>query len=176
MFCTLLDYFDVIKEPMDLGTILKKLNNGVYVTADEFAKEVRLTFHNAVLYNSEESEVHGLAKEYLSYFEKDYKVIQDMFNSDLKKLQCVDELSPHDNPSSCAVCMGETFHFEPQVFYCNGRCKHKIRRSHIFYSDETNKVKISLFVENTHIDLHFQMYSYISVNHAFLNYPVERVS
>jgi E1A/CREB-binding protein len=45
------DYFDVVKKPMDLGTVKKKLDNSVYRDIDEFIGDVRLVFDNAILYN-----------------------------------------------------------------------------------------------------------------------------
>jgi len=48
------DYFDVVKKPMDLGTVKKKLDNSVYREVDEFIGDVRLVFDNAMLYNGKE--------------------------------------------------------------------------------------------------------------------------
>lgn len=48
------DYFDVVKKPMDLGTVKKKLDNSVYRDVDEFIGDVRLVFDNAMLYNGKE--------------------------------------------------------------------------------------------------------------------------
>lgn len=45
------DYFDVVKEPMDLSTIKEKLNNGDYKDPWEFVDDVWLMFNNAWLYN-----------------------------------------------------------------------------------------------------------------------------
>lgn len=43
-------YFDVVKSPMDLGTIETKLNSGQYTTMDQFATDVEQIFVNAYLY------------------------------------------------------------------------------------------------------------------------------
>ena len=40
-------YFDIIKDPMDLGTIQKKMDNEEIDSPEEFARLVRLTFENA---------------------------------------------------------------------------------------------------------------------------------
>lgn len=45
------DYFDVIKHPMDLSTIHKKLQSGEIQTREEFFQLLRLVFDNALLYN-----------------------------------------------------------------------------------------------------------------------------
>ncbi|GAB2225268.1 hypothetical protein Droror1_Dr00006059 [Drosera rotundifolia] len=65
----LFDYYDIIKNPMDLGTVKSKLNRDAYSNPDEFAADVRLTFNNAMVYNPEGQEVHMYAKDLLSKFE-----------------------------------------------------------------------------------------------------------
>mmetsp|Transcript_7986 Transcript_7986/g.24574 ORF Transcript_7986/g.24574 Transcript_7986/m.24574 type:complete len:495 (-) Transcript_7986:243-1727(-) len=62
------DYRDVIKRPMDLGTIESKLSS--YETLDAFAADVRLVFTNAMTYNkSPKLAVHDAAKRLLHLFE-----------------------------------------------------------------------------------------------------------
>ncbi|CAG7848041.1 Bromodomain-containing factor 1 [Serendipita indica DSM 11827] len=45
------NYLEVIKNPMDLGTIRDKLSHAVYGTAEEFHKDVKLMFTNCYTYN-----------------------------------------------------------------------------------------------------------------------------
>ncbi|OMO89952.1 hypothetical protein COLO4_19498 [Corchorus olitorius] len=45
-------YYDVIKEPMDFGTIAKKLNERSYQTLEEFEHDVFLVSNNAMLFNA----------------------------------------------------------------------------------------------------------------------------
>ncbi|XVF41264.1 hypothetical protein PTKIN_Ptkin01aG0266800 [Pterospermum kingtungense] len=45
-------YYDVIKEPMDFGTIAKKLNEGSYQTLEQFEHDVFLVSNNAMLFNA----------------------------------------------------------------------------------------------------------------------------
>lgn len=47
------DYFDIVKEPMDLSTIRTKLNSNQYMRATEFVRDVTLMFDNCILYNGE---------------------------------------------------------------------------------------------------------------------------
>lgn len=44
------DYYDIIPNPMDLGTIKKKLDNKQYANAQEFAEDIRLV--ESFLYSS----------------------------------------------------------------------------------------------------------------------------
>mgnify|MGYP006077848169 FL=1 len=48
----LTDYLQVIKEPQDLGTISKKLERAHYMSPEDFARDVRLVWQNAITYNS----------------------------------------------------------------------------------------------------------------------------
>jgi hypothetical protein len=61
------DYFDVIKSPMDLGTVRKRLDGGTYYdTLDKVAADVKLTFDNAMLYNPPGQEIHKVGHEPLT--------------------------------------------------------------------------------------------------------------
>jgi hypothetical protein len=62
------DYFDVIKNPMDLGTIKSKLMSRAYNDAADFCDDVRLTFSNCVLYNSLESPIGTKASKMWNMF------------------------------------------------------------------------------------------------------------
>lgn len=52
------DYQDIIKKPMDLGTIEKKLRKGEYSDPWEYVDDVWLMFDNAWLYNRKTSRVY----------------------------------------------------------------------------------------------------------------------
>lgn len=47
------DYYDVIKEPMDLSTMEVKLENDVYESMDDFIYDCKLIFNNCRQYNGE---------------------------------------------------------------------------------------------------------------------------
>lgn len=57
----LVDYHDVIKNPMDLGTVKKSLTQHMYDGWKDFVKDVHLTFQNAMTYNPQKDGVHQLA-------------------------------------------------------------------------------------------------------------------
>lgn len=87
------DYFTIIKHPMDLGTIKKKLTSGSYSSPLEFAADVRLTFSNAMTYNPPENNVHIWADGLGKYFEVRWKTIE-------KKLPKADppaKSAPHED-------------------------------------------------------------------------------
>ena len=63
------DYFKIVKKPMDLGTIDKKLRAGEFSKDKlhlEFYKEVSLVFDNAIKYNPKDNEIHQLAVDFKS--------------------------------------------------------------------------------------------------------------
>lgn len=53
------EYFDVIKNPMDLTTISEKLATFEYKTHGDFIRDVRLTFENAMVYNHADKDREG---------------------------------------------------------------------------------------------------------------------
>ncbi|GKY91017.1 hypothetical protein MPSEU_000074500 [Mayamaea pseudoterrestris] len=127
------DYFEVIKKPMDLGTIRKKVENGVYHKLDEFEYHCKLTFDNAMLYNPEGSVVYNMAKEMKDNFEEEYAKMMEQVNreEDIKRR----------NGEACSLCGCEKLLFEPPVFYCNGmNCPSKrIRRNSYYYVGGNNQ-------------------------------------
>lgn len=64
------DYPEIIKSPMDLSTVKKKLDAGAYGGAEEFAADIRLIFSNCYTYNGIDSDVSKLGKELEAIFEK----------------------------------------------------------------------------------------------------------
>ncbi|KNA25272.1 hypothetical protein SOVF_008060 [Spinacia oleracea] len=70
------DYFDIIKKPMDLGTIKQKLQQLKYIVVEEFEADVRLTFSNAMLYNPPCHCVHECAKALVEVFDNCWKPVQ----------------------------------------------------------------------------------------------------
>lgn len=75
----LTDYFEKIKEPMDLGTIKKTLDEtDGYLASDTqlfdpnaFRKDARLVFLNAMEYNNKNSDLYRLANKFLGYVDKE---------------------------------------------------------------------------------------------------------
>lgn len=127
------DYFEVIKKPMDLGTIRKKLENGCYHSLEEFHGHVHLTFDNAMLYNPEGSVVYNMAKEMKDKFAQDYEILIKQLN--------IEEDQKRKNGEACLLCGCEKLQFEPPVFYCNGmNCPSKrIRRNSYYYVGGNNQ-------------------------------------
>ncbi|XP_043723847.1 transcription factor GTE9-like [Telopea speciosissima] len=75
------DYFQVIRHPMDLGTIKRKIASGAYSSPLGFVTDVRLTFSNAMTYNPPGNDVHIMADTLRKYFEKRWESIEKKFLS-----------------------------------------------------------------------------------------------
>jgi len=63
------NYFDVINEPMDLGTVRQGIVAGTYDAEDQVFDHIRLTFHNAMTFNPAKNDVHATAKSLLATFQ-----------------------------------------------------------------------------------------------------------
>ncbi|CAB4488189.1 unnamed protein product [Rhizophagus irregularis] len=60
----------IIKNPMDLFTIILKLEHDQYTNTEEFEKDIRLIFCNCYIYNDVGSEMHTLGEALESAFNK----------------------------------------------------------------------------------------------------------
>ncbi|XP_058211126.1 transcription factor GTE4-like isoform X1 [Rhododendron vialii] len=86
------DYHDIIKHPMDLGTVKTKLGKNWYKSPREFAEDVRLTFRNAMTYNPKGQDVHVMAEELLNIFEDKWAAIEAEYSLDWR-FELVHDLS-----------------------------------------------------------------------------------
>ncbi|XP_074077791.1 LOW QUALITY PROTEIN: bromodomain testis-specific protein [Macrotis lagotis] len=71
------NYYDVVKNPMDLGTIKQKMDNQEYKDAHEFAADIRLMFMNCYKYNPPDHEVVAMARTLQDVFEMQFAKIPD---------------------------------------------------------------------------------------------------
>lgn len=71
------DYHDIIKQPMDLGTIKQKMENREYHSPEEFASHVRVIFTNCYKYNPPDHDVVGMARKLQDVFEMKYAKMPD---------------------------------------------------------------------------------------------------
>ncbi|XP_015989773.1 bromodomain testis-specific protein [Rousettus aegyptiacus] len=71
------NYYDIVKNPMDLGTIKRKMDNQEYKDAYEFAADVRLMFVNCYKYNPPDHEVVAMARMLQDVFEMHFAKIPD---------------------------------------------------------------------------------------------------
>jgi len=69
------DYLNIIKKPMDLGTIKRKLAGCEYEKCKDFVNDVKLVFNNTITYNGEMSDYGKLGKKMLSEFDNQSKAL-----------------------------------------------------------------------------------------------------
>ncbi|KAK5898669.1 hypothetical protein CesoFtcFv8_008223 [Champsocephalus esox] len=71
------DYHDIIKHPMDLSTVKKKLDGRQYRGAPEFAADVRVMFSNCYKYNPPDHDVVNMARKLQDVFEMRFAKMPD---------------------------------------------------------------------------------------------------
>ncbi|CAH9079462.1 unnamed protein product [Cuscuta europaea] len=96
------DYFDIITNPMDLGTVKSKLRNNLYSSIEEFAADIRLIFANCMRYNPPMNEFHDMAKELNCFFNKKWKVMEAKWKSKSRSGEESCLLNPNGNDSQDA--------------------------------------------------------------------------
>lgn len=67
------DYFDVVKKPMDFGTVKRKLNNNAYNNGEEFIQDLDLVFSNCMNYNPGDSDVGVMCNQVYSVYQTQLK-------------------------------------------------------------------------------------------------------
>lgn len=71
------DYYDVIKEPMDLSTMETKLEADNYQTPDDFVKDANLIFNNCRKYNNETTPYAKCANKLEKYMWQQIRAIPE---------------------------------------------------------------------------------------------------
>jgi len=69
------DYFKIIKHPMDLGTIMKKLENNEYTKVQEWQSDIKLVWDNSKEYNTGKGVLHLTADKMIKVCNKIFKYI-----------------------------------------------------------------------------------------------------
>ena len=73
------DYHDVVKNPVDFGTIKQRLNTNHYHIAQEFIDDMLLVFDNCLLYNGENSNVGRMCNKVRNEFKRLYEELNIEF-------------------------------------------------------------------------------------------------
>ena len=56
------DYSNIIKKPMDLGTIRERFDNNYYLCADEAMSDFNQVFENCYIYNNPEDDIANMQR------------------------------------------------------------------------------------------------------------------
>lgn len=106
------DYFDIIKRPMDLQTIRRKIDTGQYKDPWEYVDDVWLMFDNAWLYNRKTSRVYRCCTKLSEVFEQEIDPVMQ----------------------SLGYCCGRKYTYNPQVLCCYGKQLCSIPRDAKYFS------------------------------------------
>ncbi|XP_076342052.1 histone lysine acetyltransferase CREBBP-like isoform X2 [Tachypleus tridentatus] len=93
------DYFDIIRKPMDLSSIKRKLDTGQYQDPWQYVDDLWLMFDNAWLYNRKTSRVYRYCTKLAEVFEQEIDPVMQ----------------------SLGYCCGRKYVFQPQVLCCYGK-------------------------------------------------------
>lgn len=74
------DYHEVVKNPMDLGTVKAKMDNREYSNAEDFAADVRTIFLNCYKYNPPGHDVVAMARKLQDVFEMKFAKLPEESN------------------------------------------------------------------------------------------------
>ena len=86
------DYPDIVKNPMDLGTIKRNLEKGdYYKNYQDVANDIRKVWLNCMAYNQDGSEIYHLADIFSRKFEEAYSSIRTSKEEDYERVPTIDE-------------------------------------------------------------------------------------
>ncbi|XP_056442784.1 histone lysine acetyltransferase CREBBP isoform X3 [Gadus chalcogrammus] len=106
------DYFDIVKTPIDLSTIKRKLDTGQYQEPWRYVEDVWLMFNNAWLYNRKTSRVYKYCSKLAEVFEADIDPVMQ----------------------GLGYCCGRKYEFSPQTLCCYGKQLCTIPTGGTYYS------------------------------------------
>uniref|UniRef100_A0AA85KJY4 histone acetyltransferase n=1 Tax=Trichobilharzia regenti TaxID=157069 RepID=A0AA85KJY4_TRIRE len=116
------DYFQVIKEPMDLTTIRNNLEDGKYTDPWQVVDHFRLMFNNAWLYNKKTSKVYKMCTK-----------LAELFQSRIDQVM-----------QAMGFCCGQDYEYQPQGLYCSSPNLCTINRDATYFVYLNNDKQIGL--------------------------------
>lgn len=79
------NYFDIVKNPMDLGTIRKNLRNNKYTSVAEWKRDMELVWSNSILFHQKDSTIGLMALDLQKYYFELTKYLSDSYKSSWKR-------------------------------------------------------------------------------------------
>lgn len=125
------EYYNVIKKPMDLGTIKGRLQSLFYTDFATFADDVRQVFINARTFNPKGHWVHEAARVLEEEFEQDYEKVVGKAEKTVKKAS--EHRCSLCKGHECELCGEKCIRLEPPVLMCQGQCGQRIKRGGVYY-------------------------------------------
>ncbi|CAB1338236.1 unnamed protein product [Coregonus sp. 'balchen'] len=106
------DYFDIVKTPMDLSNIKRKLDTGQYQEPWQYVDDIWVMLNNAWLYNRKTSRVYKYCSKLAEVFEAEIDPVM----------------------VSLGYCCGRKLEFSPQTLCCYGKQLCTIPRDAAYFS------------------------------------------
>uniref|UniRef100_A0A4W5K687 histone acetyltransferase n=1 Tax=Hucho hucho TaxID=62062 RepID=A0A4W5K687_9TELE len=106
------DYFDIVKNPIDLSTIKRKLDTGQYQEPWQYVEDIWVMFNNAWIYNRKTSRVYKFCSKLAEVFELEIDPVM----------------------MSLGYCCGRKYEFSPQTLCCYGKQLCTIPTGGTYYS------------------------------------------
>ncbi|KAF3844134.1 hypothetical protein F7725_016182 [Dissostichus mawsoni] len=106
------DYFDIVKNPIDLSTIKRKLDTGQYQEPWQYVDDVWIMFNNAWIYNRKTSRVYKYCSKLAEVFESEIDPVMQLLG----------------------YCCGRKYEFSPQTLCCYGKQLCTIPTGGTYYS------------------------------------------
>ncbi|KAI5628801.1 CREB-binding protein isoform X2 [Silurus asotus] len=122
------DYFDIVKNPIDLSTIKRKLDTGQYLEPWQYVDDIWLMFNNAWLYNRKTSRVYKYCSKLAEVFEQEIDPVMQ----------------------GLGYCCGRKYDFSPQTLCCYGKQLCTISRDGTYYSYQNSLPKHGLLAYRYH--------------------------
>ncbi|KAI3360110.1 hypothetical protein L3Q82_014425 [Scortum barcoo] len=119
----ILDYFDIVKNPMDLSTIKRKLDTGQYQEPWQYVEDIWLMFNNAWLYNRKTSRVYKYCSKLAEVFESEIDPVMQ----------------------GLGYCCGRKYEFSPQTLCCYGKQLCTIQRDAAYFSYQNRSINKEQF-------------------------------
>ncbi|PCH33446.1 Bromodomain-containing protein [Wolfiporia cocos MD-104 SS10] len=93
-------YPKIIKKPMDLSTIRRKLQDGEYSTPEKFREDFKLMVKNSLMFNPPKNPVHEAGKELDRIFDEKWKQLPPLRSQDMSDDEDDDEDDDTDDERS----------------------------------------------------------------------------
>ena len=126
------DYLQVIKRPMDLGTVSKKLDRSEYRTVESLYRDVMQIWRNAKIYNPAGHGVHTAAQGMELSAQRLMRIEIDKMADLAKKRQRLPDMNV------CSLCEGSTMTYEPPTIFCNA-CDRRVKKDSYYYTDKLHR-------------------------------------
>ncbi|KAG7267965.1 hypothetical protein CRUP_011927 [Coryphaenoides rupestris] len=117
------DYFEIVKTPMDLSTIKRKLDTGQYQEPWQYVDDVWIMFNNAWLYNRKTSRVYKYCSKLAEVFEAEIDPVMQ----------------------GLGYCCGRKYEFSPQTLCCYGKQLCTISRDGTYFSYQNRMISKEQF-------------------------------